>query len=279
MKKLALIAAISVTLLMSGCARQMADNPEYYRDVQTLNVQKDNLTFGELFYIYSVEDKTVPMNVYAIATDEGDGRIKIAMRMARQDSNLIVASSNYIYKITRNGLTLIEHIPEQTGLIGSWWIPRLDSRALNVLQASKPAPTIWVEQSPNHFSYEAENFVATLTPPVQLPTSLDHLGNEPSLRLMVNANCKKLGIGTRPEYTDVGIGGELLISAIVSCNLAYSSPEYSLNNATLAAIRAAGVQGLKNIKISTSSGTIDLPLSGFNYAYSMAQRGVIKKKE
>ena len=261
---------------MSGCARQMADNPDYYKDVQTLNVQKDSLAFGELFYVYSLEDKTVPMNVYTIATDEGDGRIKIAMKMARQDSDLVVASSNYIYEITDTGLTLIKHIPEQTGMIGSWWIPILNDGAISVLQASKPDPKIWVETKPNNFAYEGANFIAIITPPTKTRGVPGPLQNEPALSLIAKSSCKKLGIGLRPEYTDVLIDGQIPLSATVSCDLVYSGPDYRLNKAGLATINVASRQGMKSIKISTSSGTFDMPLSGFHYAYSIAQRSVNK---
>ncbi|CAE6928678.1 hypothetical protein ACOMICROBIO_GDFFDHBD_02453 [Vibrio sp. B1REV9] len=274
MKKIALIAAISAALMVSGCARQMADNPDYYKNVQKLNLQKDSLAFGELFYVYSVEDKTVPMNVYTIATDEGDGRVKIAMKMARQDSDLIVASSNYLYEVTGNELTLIEHIPEQTGLIGSWWIPTLDTSALNVLKASKPEPKIWIEKSPGNFSHEAENFIATLTPPMQVPEHLAQFANEPHMSLTVSANCQKLGIGLTPEFTEVLIDGNLSLPATVSCSQIHYSPVYHFDDVTLAAIKAGSVQGMKNIKIRTPAGTAILPLSGFYYAYSMAQRSV-----
>lgn len=54
MKKIAIIAVISGTLLLSSCARQMGDNPAYYQGVKTLNISKYSLVFGELFYIGSV---------------------------------------------------------------------------------------------------------------------------------------------------------------------------------------------------------------------------------
>ncbi|STO58094.1 hypothetical protein [Grimontia hollisae] len=275
MKKIALVAAISATLLLSGCARQMDDNPAYYQGVETLNISADSLAYGEMFYIGSVEDKTVPMNLHVIATEEGENRIKIAVKMSRQDTDLIVSSSSYIYDTTGDGLSLVEHIPEQTGLVGSWWIPRLNNAALNTLQVSKPNLSIWKKiADSNSYMHEGENFTAGLyTAAPQIPGGAPK-ANTPLFFIFPDGTCQQLGLTTKAKDVDVKLDTAMMRSAALgSCSYPEKLPVYSLKTYALDAIKVASVQGLKDITIKVGPHIVELPLDGFNYAYSQAQLG------
>lgn len=173
------------------------------------------------------------MNMHVIATDEGQR----PRQMSRQYTELIVSSSNYIYHTSGDSLSLVERIPEPAGLVG---IPRLDTAALNVLQASKPELNIW-EKHPNadQYMHESENFLAVLTPP-------QGYQNTPELAFILNGTCEQEGVNEKAAMS-------MWRWARLNCRLVTNIQDNTLNAVQITRLYAKRMQieeALRDLKAS-----------------------------
>ncbi|MEZ9210222.1 hypothetical protein AB6E95_22280 [Vibrio splendidus] len=255
-----LTITVIAALTISGCAHQTESTPDMYQNVDVVLAAPGMVAVGEEpLQVGSIKSKGILLYSSVYARDKGD-MIEIVKIYERSDmDNLPVAYSRYLYKFNGAFLELDSHSAEQTGLIGSWPIPRLDKSDVERL--------VTIGSSKGFSLYN--NNVA------DIKDSDDHVTLKPSLRskdviinLTTQRKCDDVGYKALGGYNTTFILNDDNTQFIGhgECDSYTNTVSYQFPQSFNALLRDWDKQGRAYGGVTIHGVTYSIPALGFTYA-------------